>query len=103
MSLFQALVILQFNNGSSFAYQQLKELTNIEDSELTRTVQSLSLGKKDSRILKKDPLVNTFGLKRIFYRSPRLFEVVMRSVLRLGMIFKSFWTFKTLHRSFFLS
>jgi len=56
VSLFQALVILLFNNGESFTYQQIKELTNIEDNELTRTVQSLSMGKKDSRILRKEPL-----------------------------------------------
>jgi len=68
VSLFQALCLLQFNNrggasnaGSSAAaanteamtLEELRTATNIEDSELRRTLQSLACGK--SRVLQKLP------------------------------------------------
>ena len=53
-SLFQALVLLQFNNSvNEITFEDLKSNTMIEDSELRRTLQSLACGK--SRVLQKVP------------------------------------------------
>jgi len=55
VSLFQAVVLLLFNDETieNFSYQHIKEHTNIEDTELKRTLQSLACGKV--RILNKVP------------------------------------------------
>ena len=51
VSLFQALVLLQFNQHKSLTLQQLQENTKIQIDELCRTVVSLALAKKEQRIL----------------------------------------------------
>ncbi|CAH0562200.1 unnamed protein product [Brassicogethes aeneus] len=53
VSLFQTLVILLFNKYDEVSYEYIKEATNIEDSELRRTLQSLACGK--ARVLNKIP------------------------------------------------
>jgi len=54
VSLFQALVLLQFKSSvSEISFEDLKANTLIEDSELRRTLQSLACGK--SRVLQKVP------------------------------------------------
>ena len=53
VSLFQTLCLLAFNAGDTFSLGELKDLTNIEDSELRRTLQSLACGK--ARVLQKVP------------------------------------------------
>ena len=53
VSLFQALCLLQFNETNEMSLEDLKTATNIEDSELRRTLQSLACGK--SRVLQKVP------------------------------------------------
>ncbi|RUP46330.1 hypothetical protein BC936DRAFT_147076 [Jimgerdemannia flammicorona] len=55
MSLFQAVVLLLFNDTSRprIGYKEIKSLTNIEDKELLRTLQSLACGKV--RVLQKYP------------------------------------------------
>ncbi|CAL1696829.1 unnamed protein product [Somion occarium] len=53
VSLYQALVLLLFNEETELTFADIKERTRIEDGELRRTLQSLSLGKK--RVLKKQP------------------------------------------------
>ncbi|KAJ3037082.1 Cullin-4 [Rhizophlyctis rosea] len=54
VSLFQTLVLLLFNTHTSLTYTQIQQQTNVEASELTRTLQSLACGK--IRILKKTPM-----------------------------------------------
>ncbi|XP_060516323.1 cullin-4B [Cylas formicarius] len=53
VSLFQTLVILLFNNYDELSFDYIKEVTNIEDGELRRTLQSLACGK--ARVLNKIP------------------------------------------------
>nr|XP_025864687.1 cullin-4A [Vulpes vulpes] len=53
VSLFQTLVLLMFNEGDVFSFEEIKMATGIEDSELRRTLQSLACGK--ARVLVKSP------------------------------------------------
>ncbi|XP_053163134.1 cullin-4A isoform X5 [Hemicordylus capensis] len=53
VSLFQTLVLLMFNDGDEFSFEEIKMATGIEDSELKRTLQSLACGK--ARVLNKNP------------------------------------------------
>lgn len=53
VSMFQALVLLTFNTRDELSLEELKEITNIEDGELRRTLQSLACGK--ARVLQKVP------------------------------------------------
>lgn len=53
VSFFQTLVLLLFNNADRLTYVEIKQMTNIEDGELQRTLQSLALGK--ARVLLKHP------------------------------------------------
>ncbi|KAI6078671.1 Cullin-4A isoform X1 [Aix galericulata] len=53
VSLFQTLVLLMFNEGDEFSFEEIKMATGIEDNELRRTLQSLACGK--ARVLIKNP------------------------------------------------
>lgn len=53
VSLFQTLVLLLFNDSNELTFDYIKEVTNIEDGELRRTLQSLACGK--ARVLVKIP------------------------------------------------
>uniref|UniRef100_U5ERJ8 Cullin-4A n=1 Tax=Corethrella appendiculata TaxID=1370023 RepID=U5ERJ8_9DIPT len=53
VSLFQALVLLLFNDNDTLAFEEIKGACNIEDGELRRTLQSLACGK--ARVLTKVP------------------------------------------------
>ncbi|XP_058886490.1 cullin-4A-like [Acipenser ruthenus] len=53
VSLFQTLVLLMFNEGEEFTFDEIKTATGIEDGELRRTLQSLACGK--ARVLIKNP------------------------------------------------
>uniref|UniRef100_A0A0L8HIV0 Cullin-4A n=1 Tax=Octopus bimaculoides TaxID=37653 RepID=A0A0L8HIV0_OCTBM len=53
VSLFQTLCFLLFNDGDEFTFEDIKQATAIEDSELRRTLQSLACGK--ARVLLKVP------------------------------------------------
>lgn len=53
VSLFQTLCFLLFNDGDEFTFEDIKQATAIEDSELRRTLQSLACGK--ARVLHKVP------------------------------------------------
>ncbi|PCH33173.1 Cullin-domain-containing protein [Wolfiporia cocos MD-104 SS10] len=54
VSLYQALVLLLFNEGTEMTFTDLKTQTRMDDAELRRTLQSLALGKK--RVLRKTPV-----------------------------------------------
>ncbi|KAL6260573.1 hypothetical protein P5V15_008094 [Pogonomyrmex californicus] len=51
VSLFQALVLILFNDSDNLSLEDIKAATNIEDGELRRTLQSLACGK--ARVLQK--------------------------------------------------
>lgn len=53
VSLFQGLVLLMFNDGDKFQFEEIRDATKIEDGELRRTLQSLACGK--ARVLAKNP------------------------------------------------
>ncbi|KAF6758848.1 Cullin-4B [Ephemerocybe angulata] len=53
VSLYQAIVLLLFNNQEEIAFAEIKARTQMEDGELRRTLQSLACGKK--KVLKKTP------------------------------------------------
>ncbi|WVF67352.1 hypothetical protein IAT40_002107 [Kwoniella sp. CBS 6097] len=55
VSLFQAVVMLLFNEEDSLDFATIKERTGIETQELVRTLQSLSMGRKGTRVLLKKP------------------------------------------------
>ncbi|KAL1493326.1 hypothetical protein ABEB36_011401 [Hypothenemus hampei] len=53
VSLFQTLVLVLFNDCDYISFDYIKDVTNIEDGELRRTLQSLACGK--ARVLLKNP------------------------------------------------
>ncbi|GJE92100.1 cullin-domain-containing protein [Phanerochaete sordida] len=53
VSLYQAVVLLLFNEAEELSFRELKAQSSMEDGELRRTLQSLALGKK--RVLRKQP------------------------------------------------
>lgn len=53
VSLFQCVVLLLFNETDKLSYAEIKELTNLDDQELKRTLLSLACGKH--RVLQKNP------------------------------------------------
>ena len=53
VSLFQSLILIQFNRAKVITFSQLKDATRLEDGELERTLQSLACGK--IRPLSKSP------------------------------------------------
>ncbi|XP_053555260.1 cullin-4B [Bombina bombina] len=53
VSLFQTLVLLMFNEGEEFSFEEIRQATGIEDGELRRTLQSLACGR--ARVLHKNP------------------------------------------------
>ncbi|KAI0059900.1 Cullin-4B [Artomyces pyxidatus] len=54
VTLYQAVVLLLFNNAKEIPFLDLKASTGLEDAELRRTLQSLACGKK--KVLKKRPV-----------------------------------------------
>ena len=56
VSLFQAVVLLQFNEDSTLEFKELRDRTGIETTELVRTLQSLALGRRGTRVLVKKPV-----------------------------------------------
>ncbi|KAJ8470163.1 hypothetical protein OPV22_024506 [Ensete ventricosum] len=53
VSLFQAVVLMLFNDTQRLSFQDIKDSTGIDDKELKRTLQSLACGKV--RVLQKIP------------------------------------------------
>ncbi|KAH8291276.1 hypothetical protein KR054_010269 [Drosophila jambulina] len=53
VSLFQALVLLLFNDKPQLSYEEILAATSIEDGELRRTLQSLACGR--ARVITKTP------------------------------------------------
>ncbi|CAD5233250.1 unnamed protein product [Bursaphelenchus xylophilus] len=59
VSMFQALVLLKFNEKLKVSYKEIEKATQIEESELKRTLQSLACGKM--RVLLKEPKGKDIG------------------------------------------
>ncbi|WWC72278.1 uncharacterized protein I206_106240 [Kwoniella pini CBS 10737] len=55
VSLFQAVVLLLFNEEDTLDFKSIQSRTGIETQELVRTLQSLALGRKGTRVLLKKP------------------------------------------------
>lgn len=55
VSLFQALVLLMFNEKDEYEYKEILETTKIDPIELKRTLQSLACAKLNSRVITKEP------------------------------------------------
>ncbi|XP_074658437.1 cullin-4B-like [Tubulanus polymorphus] len=53
VSLFQSLCLILFNDADSYSFEEIKNATAIEESELKRTLQSLACGK--ARVISKEP------------------------------------------------
>eukprot|EP00250_Pteridium_aquilinum_P020546 c24859_g10_i1 orf=422-2893(-) len=53
VSLFQTVVLMLFNSSDTLTFQEIRDITAIEDKELRRTLQSLACGKV--RVLSKEP------------------------------------------------
>ncbi|TFK28425.1 Cullin-4B [Coprinopsis marcescibilis] len=54
VSLYQAIVLLLFNEQDELPFKDIKDQTRMEDDDLKRTLQSLACGKK--KVLKKIPV-----------------------------------------------
>ncbi|TFK82445.1 hypothetical protein K466DRAFT_500313, partial [Polyporus arcularius HHB13444] len=65
VSLYQAVILLLFNDGDGLSYADIKEHTRLDDGELQRTLQSLACGKK--RVLRKYPLGKDVTKTDTFY------------------------------------
>ncbi|XP_045473605.1 cullin-4B-like [Harmonia axyridis] len=82
VSLFQTLILLLFNTSVELNYNEIKELTNIDEKELKRTLISLTCGR--SRVLLKNPKglgieeTDKFMLNKQF--TDRLFRVRINQV-----------------------
>lgn len=55
LSLFQAVVLLLYNEEDVLTCAEIQRRTGIETSELVRTLQSLAMGRKGTRVLLKRP------------------------------------------------
>ncbi|OBZ79494.1 Cullin-4 [Grifola frondosa] len=65
VSLYQAVVLLLFNDSEEISYNDVKMQTGLDESELRRTLQSLACGKK--RVLRKHPAGKDINDTDIFY------------------------------------
>lgn len=64
VSLFQATVLLLFNDADSLSLAEIATATGLEDRELRRTLQSLACGRE--RVLLKDPKGKDIGNDDVF-------------------------------------
>ncbi|KAI0367469.1 Cullin-4B [Pilatotrama ljubarskyi] len=65
VSLYQAAILLLFNEETTISYGDIKAQTGLEDAELQRTLQSLACGKK--RVLRKHPLGKDVNATDVFH------------------------------------
>ncbi|KAI8983312.1 Cullin-domain-containing protein [Trametes punicea] len=68
VSLYQAVILLLFNEEATISYADIKEQTRLDDAELQRTLQSLACGKK--RVLRKQPLGKDVISTDVFHFNP---------------------------------
>ncbi|KAG1852408.1 Cullin family-domain-containing protein [Suillus subalutaceus] len=65
VSLYQAIVLLLFNEETEIAYKHILEETRMDDGELRRTLQSLACANK--KVLKKRPVGKDVNDNDVFY------------------------------------
>ncbi|KAI0327296.1 Cullin-4B [Cubamyces sp. BRFM 1775] len=65
VSLYQAVILMLFNEEATMSYADIKEQTRLDDGELQRTLQSLACGKK--RVLRKQPLGKDVNPTDVFH------------------------------------
>ncbi|OAX36818.1 Cullin-domain-containing protein [Rhizopogon vinicolor AM-OR11-026] len=65
VSLYQAIVLLLFNEETDVGYRQILEATRMDDAELKRTLQSLACANK--KVLKKRPVGKEVNDDDVFY------------------------------------
>ncbi|KAH7925704.1 Cullin-4B [Leucogyrophana mollusca] len=65
VSLYQAVVLLLFNEDDEIGYAQIAEATRMEEAELKRTLQSLACANK--KVLKKRPTGKDVNDSDVFY------------------------------------
>ncbi|KAH9487336.1 Cullin-4 [Psilocybe cubensis] len=68
VSLYQAIVLLLFNESPEIPYADIKEQTSMDEAELKRTLQSLACGKK--KVLKKVPVGRDVDDTDVFHFNP---------------------------------
>lgn len=82
VSLFQTIILLLFNVTDEISYKDIKEATNLDATELKRTLQSLACGK--SRVILKNPKGKDIGEEDMFVFnkdfSDKLFRVKINQV-----------------------
>lgn len=83
LSLFQAVVMLQFEEGvEALSLRDLAAATRIEDVELRRTLQSLACGRE--RVLRKAPMSRDVGDDDVFFfnegYTSKLFRVRVNTI-----------------------
>ncbi|VDN05738.1 unnamed protein product [Thelazia callipaeda] len=76
VTMFQALVLLLFNEKVEWSYEEILSTTKIEKNELNRTMQSLACGK--FRVLKKSPRNKIVKDADIFTFNPDCSEKLFR-------------------------
>lgn len=68
VSLYQAVVLLLFNEETEIGYKHISEETRMDDGELRRTLQSLACANK--KVLKKRPVGKDVNDTDVFYFNP---------------------------------
>ncbi|EFO23722.1 hypothetical protein LOAG_04763 [Loa loa] len=76
VTMFQALVLLLFNDKLEWTYEEIQLATKIEKNELERTMQSLACGKL--RVLKKTPRGKDIKANDLFVFNPECNEKLYR-------------------------
>lgn len=82
VSLFQAAVLLEFNDASERSFADLRAATGLEERELRRTLQSLACGRE--RVLTKEPRGKDVGDNDVFHfnegYTSRLYRVRINAI-----------------------
>uniref|UniRef100_A0A158Q724 Cullin-4 n=1 Tax=Elaeophora elaphi TaxID=1147741 RepID=A0A158Q724_9BILA len=76
VTMFQALVLLLFNDKLEWTYEEIQSATKIEKNELERTMQSLACGRL--RVLKKAPRGKDIKANDLFVFNPECNEKLYR-------------------------
>ncbi|VDK76390.1 unnamed protein product [Litomosoides sigmodontis] len=76
VTMFQALVLLLFNDKLEWTYEEIQLATKIEKNELERTMQALACGKL--RVLKKTPRGKDINASDLFAFNPECNEKLYR-------------------------
>eukprot|EP00753_Platysulcus_tardus_P021034 PLAT8591.1.p1 GENE.PLAT8591.1~~PLAT8591.1.p1 ORF type:complete len:738 (+),score=309.97 PLAT8591.1:37-2250(+) len=76
VSLFQAVVLLTFNEADTLSYEEIVAATGMEEKELKRTLLSLACGKV--RVLRKEPKSRSVAADDVFHFNAALKQKLFR-------------------------